>query len=83
MTTIDHNSIVRGNWLYQATYESGLRVYNIKRPKRPRQKAFFDTFPDDDHVGFNGAWGIFAGFPSGVVLISDIQRGLFVLLPPG
>jgi len=83
VTTIDHNSIVRGNWLYQANYESGLRVYNIKRPKRPSQEAFFDTFPDDDHVGFNGAWGVFAGFPSGVVLISDIQRGLFVLLPPG
>lgn len=80
--TIDHNGFVRGNWLYQANYESGLRVYKIKRPKNPRQLAFFDTYPDADHPDFNGAWGVFAGYPSGVVVVSDIQRGLFVLLPP-
>ena len=81
-TSIDHNSFVRGDWLYQANYESGLRIYRIKRPRKPRQTAFFDTYPAADRADFNGAWGVFAGFPSGVVVISDIQRGLFVLLPP-
>ncbi len=81
--TIDHNSMVRGKWLYQANYESGLQVFDVKRPGRPERRAFFDTYPDDDHVGFNGAWGIFADFPSGIVILSDIQRGLFVLQPPG
>ncbi|MBT8212308.1 MAG: choice-of-anchor B family protein [Acidimicrobiia bacterium] len=80
--TIDHNGFVRGNWLYQANYESGLRVYQIKRPKNPRQQAFLDTYPEADSAHFNGAWGVFAGYPSGIVVISDIQRGLFVLLPP-
>lgn len=83
LPTIDHNSFVRGNWLYQANYESGLRVYDIKRRKKPAQRAYFDTYPEADSAHFNGAWGVFAGFPSGLVVISDIQRGLFVLMPPG
>lgn len=81
--TIDHNSVVRGKWLYEANYESGLQVFRVKRPKQPILRAFFDTYPDEEHTGFNGAWGIFSDFPSGIVVISDIQRGLFVLMPPG
>ncbi len=80
--TIDHNNMVRGQFLYQANYESGLRILRIKRPKAPRTVAFFDTFPDGNAKNFRGAWGVYAGLPSGVVLVSDIQRGLFVLMPP-
>ncbi len=77
--SIDHNSIVDGNFLFLSSYTAGLRVYNAKRPRFLREVGHFDTYPDNDTVGFEGAWGVFAGFPSGVVLISDIQRGLFVL----
>ncbi len=77
--SIDHNSMVDGDLLFLSSYTAGLRVYNVKRPRFPREIGHFDTYPNDDAVGFDGAWGVFAGFPSGVVLISDIQRGLFVL----
>ena len=43
--------------------------------------GWFDTYPEDDATTFSGAWGVFAGFPSGTVIVSDIERGLFVLRP--
>lgn len=77
-TSIDHNSMVVGKFLYQANYRSGYRLFNVKKGLKPREVAYFDTFPEDDLPRFSGAWGVFV-FPSGTVVVSDIQRGLFVL----
>lgn len=76
---IDHNNYVRGNHIYQANYRSGLRVFRNDDPMNPQQVAFFDTYPDDDRAAFNGAWSCYPYFPSGTVLISDIERGLFIV----
>jgi choice-of-anchor B domain-containing protein len=76
---IDHNSMVRGQRLLAAQYTAGLRVFRINQPKRPRRVAWFDTHPEDDETIFGGAWGVHAALPSGTILVSDIQRGLFVL----
>ena len=81
-TAIDHNSMVRRNFLFQSNYSSGLRVINVKRPRFPREVAFFDTRPEDDQPIFAGAWGVHAALPSGTVLITDIQLGLFALFFP-
>ncbi|MEE8139124.1 MAG: choice-of-anchor B family protein, partial [Thermoanaerobaculia bacterium] len=81
-TAIDHNSMVRGNFLFQSNFTSGLRVFKVKRPRFPREVAFFDTRPGDDAPIFRGAWGVHAALPSGTVLVSDIQLGLFVLYFP-
>jgi hypothetical protein len=42
--------------------------------------ANFDTYLPDNN-GFNGAWGAYPFLPSGLILISDIESGLFVLEP--
>ena len=77
-SSIDHNSTVVGKFMYQANYRSGFRLFNVKKGKSPREVGYFDTYPDDDLPMFSGAWGVFI-FPSGTVVISDINRGLFVL----
>jgi choice-of-anchor B domain-containing protein len=82
VTSIDHNTMTRGKRLYAANYQSGFRVFNARRPTRLREIAFFDTYPEADDVQFAGAWGVFSDFPSGIVVVSDINRGLFVFLPP-
>ncbi len=79
---IDHNLMVRGHRVYEANYTSGLRVFDFSDINDVQPIAFFDTHPEDNEPGFLGAWGTYA-LPSGTILISDRQRGLFVvrLLP--
>jgi hypothetical protein len=67
---------------------------DVTNPARIRELSFFDSHPEDDkkdavqssshpgHEGrseFAGAWGVFPFLPSGNVLISDLERGLFIL----
>jgi len=77
--TIDHNLMVRGNHVFEANYSSGLRVFDISDINNVQEVGFFDTHPDNDGINFDGAWGVYPVLPSGVVLVSDRDRGLFVL----
>ncbi|MGD1915023.1 MAG: choice-of-anchor B family protein [Phycisphaerales bacterium] len=78
--SVDHNNYVRGDTLYQANYRSGLRVFDLSAdPVNPTEIAWFDTFPAGDEAEFNGAWSTYPFFDSGIVLISDIERGLFIV----
>ncbi len=76
---IDHNGYVRGNRYYMSNYTRGLTVLDITDPAAPRQSGFFDTYPVADNIGFNGAWGVYPYLPSGVVAVSDINSGLYLL----
>ena len=78
-TSIDHNIIVRGDFAFQANYTTGLRVYDISDIANIQEVGFFDTFPFNDNQSFNGAWSQNPMLPSGIVLVSDINGGLFVL----
>ncbi|MEM1331262.1 MAG: choice-of-anchor B family protein [Planctomycetota bacterium] len=78
-TAIDHNLYVRDNVIYQANYRSGLRVFDALDPTNPVQVAYFDTFPANDNAQFNGAWNNYPFLPSGNIIVSDIERGLFML----
>lgn len=77
----DHNLYVRGNRVYQANYTSGLRVLEFGNlaVEDIREIAFFDTFPSNDSRRFDGAWSVYPYLPSGTLLVSDIQNGLYVL----
>ena len=76
---IDHNGFVRGNRYYMSNYTRGLTVLDITDPRRPREVGFFDTFPISDGPGFNAAWGVFPFLPSGNLVVSDLDTGLYVL----
>ncbi len=41
--------------------------------------GYFDIFPSSDSTAFNGAWSNYPYYPSGVVTVSGIEQGLFVL----
>ncbi len=77
-TSIDHNLFVKGNLLFEANYTSGLRLFDITIPTAPVQIAWFDTYPDSDAATFNSLWGNYPFFPSGTVIGSDLEKGLFV-----
>jgi len=76
---IDHDLHVRENRVYQAQYGHGMSVLDIGNPLAPTEVAYFDTHPEDNPQDFVGMWGSFAGFPTRVVIGSDMERGLFVL----
>ena len=77
-SSVDHNLYVNGTLIYEANYRSGLRVFDASNPLAPVEIAFFDTFPNSDSANFNGLWSSYPFFPSGTVIGSDLERGLFV-----
>ena len=76
---IGHNLYMRGDFVFEANYRSGLRIFDASNRTNPVETAYFDTYPTDDRAEFNGLWSCFPFFPSGTVLGSDRERGLFVL----
>jgi choice-of-anchor B domain-containing protein len=81
LPAIDHNPMVRGGFIFEANYRSGLRIYDISDVHNVIETGYYDTYPADDLSGFNGAWGVDSNLPSGAVIISDIESGLFVFDP--
>ncbi len=75
---IDHNLYVKDNLIFEANYRGGLQVFDASNPTQPQQIAFFDTYPDDDNANFNGLWNAYPFFPSGTIIGSDIEKGLFI-----
>ncbi|MDT8409019.1 MAG: choice-of-anchor B family protein [Wenzhouxiangellaceae bacterium] len=78
---IDHNQYLVGPYTFQSNYRRGLRVLRIDDGLSAgmTEVAWFDTYPDGDGLGFSGAWNVYPFFDNGTVLVSDINRGLFVL----
>ncbi len=78
---IDHNGYVMGDLFYLANYTAGVRVIAIDdlENKNMDEIGFFDTYPENNTTTFNGAWNVYPFFESGVIAISDINRGLFLI----
>ena len=76
---IDHNQYVKGNLLYQSNYNGGLRILDITDPSNLVELAYFDTRPNTDEARFDGAWSNYPYFESGVIAVSSIDEGLFLL----
>jgi hypothetical protein len=41
--------------------------------------GYFDTYPANNNTAFNGVWNVYPYFPSGNIIISDINNGFFVI----
>lgn len=76
---IDHNGFVRGNKYYMSNYERGITILDLSDPLAPAELGYFDTFPSSTSSGFNGVWGVYPYLPSGIIIASDIQGGLYIL----
>lgn len=81
INAIDHNSMTQDGFLFLSAYKSGLRIYDMSVSGSLTESGFFDSYPEGSGFQFSGAWGTWSGFPSGNVIISDINRGLFVVDP--
>lgn len=82
--TVPHNLMLVDSLVYVSHYNDGLRVFDISDRENPRQTGYYDTYLEESTSNFRGAWGIYALLPSGRLLISDRQTGLYLFryVPP-
>lgn len=73
-----HNLYIDDEIAFVSYYAAGLRVYDVEDPTQPILADEYDTDPDVNQQGFNGAWGVYPFTPSGNVYVSDRTHGLFV-----
>jgi choice-of-anchor B domain-containing protein len=83
---IDHNGYVKGNRFYLANYRAGMRVFKVddlyETTPSMVESEFFDTHPGSNSAAYHGAWNVYPFFDSGNIIVSDLDRGLFVLKDP-
>lgn len=77
---IPHNTHVYNDYLVTSYYTDGLVITDASRPSNLVQVGQYDTYPGADG-GFLGCWGAYPYLPSGLILASDINTGLYVLQP--
>jgi choice-of-anchor B domain-containing protein len=79
-----HNThiIKVGNSQYAVTswYRDGFTIVDVTRPANMIQVGNYDTYSGSGE-GFNGDWGVFPYFPSGTIIVSNIEDGLYVFTP--
>ncbi len=82
-TATDHNQYVKGSYTYQSNHQAGLRILDITDIANGNlsEAAFFDVYPGSDSPDFNGSWSNYPFFDSGIVIVSGIEQGLFILRP--
>ena len=70
-----------GTYYYVSHYRRGVVVYDAADPTQLVEVAHFDNYvtPSTNIAGTDGAWGVYPFLPSGNLLVSDIENGLFVL----
>lgn len=79
-----HNPELKDNMLIIAYYQDGVYIYDITNPQSPAQIGFFDTYYTNPTgvypwPTYNGVWSTYAHLPSGTLLASDTEFGLFTL----
>ena len=74
-----HNGIIKGNSVYIPYYHDGLRVFDISDPNNPFQTWEYDTYSTDNYLSYKGAWGVYPYLPSGNIIVSDMQTGLYII----
>jgi len=78
---IPHNTHVAGDFIVTSYYTDGVSVVDISNPSNLIEVGFYDTSAGFSGNGFNGAWGTYPWLPSGNILVTDIETGLYVVEP--
>ncbi len=77
---IPHNTHYKDGFLITSWYTDGIVVTDVHEPDIMVKVGAYDTYLGPDG-GFFGCWGAYPWLPSGNILASDRQSGLYVLKP--
>jgi choice-of-anchor B domain-containing protein len=61
-------------------YKDGFTIVDAGRPNNLVQVGNYDTYAATGG-GFEGTWGVYPYLPSGTIIVSNIEDGLFVFTP--
>ncbi|MEM9823780.1 MAG: choice-of-anchor B family protein, partial [Bacteroidota bacterium] len=75
---LPHNVFVWEDWLIISYYTDGCIIADGSRPDNIIEVGNFDTVLPGEG---SGAWGVYPFLPSGTVLVTDINNGLYILEP--
>jgi choice-of-anchor B domain-containing protein len=78
---IPHNTHFLNDYIITSYYKSGIVVHDVSQKGNMLEVGSFDTSPDFSGDGFNGCWGVYPWLPSGLIIASDMEEGLYVLSP--
>lgn len=77
----DHNLYINGKYVYEGNYASGVRILDINDMAHISEAGFFDTYPNNNDMGYNGCWAAYPYYKSGNIMASSRGEGMFVLRP--
>ncbi|MBN2172546.1 MAG: choice-of-anchor B family protein [Bacteroidales bacterium] len=78
---IPHNTHVINDYLVTSYYTEGITIHDALFPDNIIEVGHFDTSPNYAGIGYNGSWGAYPFLPSGNILASDMEEGLYILQP--
>jgi hypothetical protein len=92
-----HNHEVRWPYVFVSAYEDGLQIFNLKDPSHPQTEGYYFTCdcvhqhgfgnnPDNGWQGtsvMQGAFGVDVRNRDGLIVISDMNSGLWMLKMDG
>lgn len=78
---IPHNTHFINNFLVTSHYTIGLNIIDVSRPHNMIETGRYDTSPIYNYEGFHGCWGVYPWLPSGNILATDMETGLYVFEP--
>lgn len=78
--SIVHNVHILNDYAVTSWYKDGVVITDGHRPENLINVGWYDTSPFSGG-GFKGCWGVYPFLPSGNLVASDMEQGLFVLTP--
>ncbi|MGB0862625.1 MAG: choice-of-anchor B family protein [Saprospiraceae bacterium] len=76
--SIPHNVIFHEDKIFTSYYYDGLQVFDATDPANPVKMSYYDTYAGQEKSSYEGAWGVYPFLPSGNILVSDMQTGLYI-----
>lgn len=75
-----HNAYWVGRYAYTSMYYGGVNIYDMKNVTAPDFVAYYRTFPNPHTPSiYEGCWGVYPFLPSGNIIASDMNTGIFLL----
>lgn len=80
---IPHNAHVIDGYTVTSWYTDGVVINDMSRPENIIRVGQYDTYDNEASLNpgsrwFHGCWGAYPYLPSGLLITSDLERGLYV-----